>query len=150
MQVDDGHGNVAQAATTLQVNDALPVLSLPANQTFEATSASGAVVNFTGATASDYDDSPVTITYSPAEATQFPFGTTTVTATAENADGTTATGTFTVTVRDTTPPTTSASLSGTAGSNGWYTSPVTVSLSASDTGSGVATTFYRIGSTYYS
>src|SRR5207247_76107 len=45
---------------------------------------------------------------------------------------------------DTTPPTTSASLAGTAGENGWYVSNVTVTLTASDGTSGVATLLYRV------
>src|SRR5205807_1188086 len=45
---------------------------------------------------------------------------------------------------DTTPPTTSASLSGTAGENGWYVSDVTVILNASDATSGVANVTYRV------
>src|SRR5436309_3202249 len=45
---------------------------------------------------------------------------------------------------DTTPPTTSASLAGTAGENGWYVSNVTVTLTASDGTSGVATLVYRV------
>ena len=62
----------------------------------------------------------------------------------DNDGNVSATSTYSWTI-DTTPPTTSAALSGTAGTNGWYTSPVTVSLSATDSGSGVATTYYRIG-----
>ncbi|HTY90438.1 MAG TPA: hypothetical protein VMC84_04610 [Methanocella sp.] len=46
---------------------------------------------------------------------------------------------------DTTPPVTNASVSGTVGNNGWYTTTPTVSLSATDAGgSGVAHTYYRI------
>jgi len=47
---------------------------------------------------------------------------------------------------DSTPPTTTAALSGTAGNNGWYTGPVTVTLSAQDDmgGTGVAHTYYTV------
>jgi hypothetical protein len=45
---------------------------------------------------------------------------------------------------DTVPPVTSASVSGPAGKNGWYTRAAQVTLSASDAGSGVAATYYRI------
>ena len=47
--------------------------------------------------------------------------------------------------QDVAAPTTSADLSGTAGDNGWYSSDVQVTLSASDAGSSVASTWYRIG-----
>jgi len=45
---------------------------------------------------------------------------------------------------DTTPPTTTALLAGTQGNNGWYISDVTVTLSATDSGSGIKTTKYKI------
>lgn len=48
---------------------------------------------------------------------------------------------------DTTPPATAADMSGTAGANGWYTSAVTVSLSATDSGSGVASTEFTLDGT---
>jgi C1A family cysteine protease len=49
----------------------------------------------------------------------------------------------TVTV-DNTPPSTSYTLSGVAGENGWYSSDVDVTLSASDATSGVTSTKYRV------
>jgi hypothetical protein len=45
---------------------------------------------------------------------------------------------------DATAPTTTSVLSGTAGSNGWYTSPVQDTLSATDPDSPVAGTFYAV------
>ncbi|MEK7399689.1 MAG: choice-of-anchor Q domain-containing protein, partial [Candidatus Poribacteria bacterium] len=49
------------------------------------------------------------------------------------------------TLTDTTPPVTSIILSGTQGENGWYTSDVTVTLTATDNLSGVKQTTYKIG-----
>src|SRR2546426_3736647 len=45
---------------------------------------------------------------------------------------------------DTTPPATTATLGGTTGANGWYTSNVTVSLSASDAESGIAHLYVQV------
>src|SRR5438094_4200391 len=45
---------------------------------------------------------------------------------------------------DTTPPSTTASVSGTVGANGWYTSTVAISLSATDPLSGVSNVYRRV------
>lgn len=45
---------------------------------------------------------------------------------------------------DSTEPVTTASLAGTLGNDGWYITPVTVTLSAQDATSGVAETLYRL------
>src|SRR5207244_4275808 len=94
----DAHANYAFGHFNIFVG--VPVLNLPANITAEATSAAGAVVTFT-ATASGADG-PVSCT--PASGSTFALGTTTVNCSATNPAGT-ATGSFTVTVQDTTAPT---------------------------------------------
>ncbi|HYO62310.1 MAG TPA: pectinesterase family protein [Pyrinomonadaceae bacterium] len=80
-----------------------PVLALPSDLTVEATSAAGAVVNFT-AGASDNEDGALNVNLSRASGSTFPVGATTVTASVTDSAGSTATGTFNVTVRDTTAP----------------------------------------------
>lgn len=76
-----------------------PVLTLPANITAQATSAAGAAVSFT-ATATDN----ATVVCTPASGSTFALGTTTVNCTATASTGSTS-GSFLVTVVDTTPPT---------------------------------------------
>ncbi len=45
---------------------------------------------------------------------------------------------------DSTPPVTTASVAGPLGNGGWYTGPATVTLNATDSGSGVAATYYSV------
>ena len=80
-----------------------PVLSLPADTTVAATGPNGAVVSFTATAKDDTDPSP-TVSCTPTSGSTFAIGATTVTCTATDASGNTATGSFTVTVVDTTPP----------------------------------------------
>ena len=75
-----------------------PVLTLPADLTADATSASGAPVSFT-ATATDDVDGAVAATCDPVSGSTFAVGTTTVTCSAKDAAGNAAQGTFTVTVK---------------------------------------------------
>lgn len=80
-----------------------PALLLPAGITAEASSAAGAVVAFV-ATANDAEDGGLSVACSPVSGALFPLGVTTVTCGAIDANGANASGTFTVTVVDSTAP----------------------------------------------
>jgi choice-of-anchor A domain-containing protein/uncharacterized repeat protein (TIGR01451 family)/uncharacterized repeat protein (TIGR02543 family) len=80
-----------------------PVLVLPANMVLEGTSPAGATAHFT-ATATDAVVGSLPVTCSAASGGTFPLGTTTVTCSANDGHGNVATGLFTITVVDTTPP----------------------------------------------
>jgi hypothetical protein len=101
----DSHNNTANGSFTVTVtlDTTPPVLTLPANMTVEAVNASGAPVNFT-ASASDAVDGPVAVACSPTSGSTFSFGTTTVNCSATDSHNNTASGSFTITVVDTTPP----------------------------------------------
>lgn len=92
LTVNAAAGASASAATVTR-----PVLSLPMAVTAEATSASGAVVDYSASATGG------TISCSPTSGSTFALGATTVNCSASNAAGTTS-GSFTVTVRDTTAP----------------------------------------------
>ena len=115
-----------------------PVLTLPTNLTAEATSSAGAAVTYT-ASASDDVDGSVAVTCTPASGATFPLGTTIVDCSASDAAGNVARGSFTVTVRDTIPPsvTCSATPSVLWPPNGRMV-PISVDVSVGDSGSGAA------------
>ena len=79
------------------VDTTAPVLHLPADLTVRATSAAGALVDFS-ATAEDAVDGAVAVTCDPASGSVFPIGSTTVDCRASDAAGNTVSGSFTVTV----------------------------------------------------
>ncbi len=99
----DAAGNTSSGSFTVTVRDTIaPALTVPSNQVREATGPAGATATFA---ASATDAVGVTsLTYSPASGSTFPIGTTTVNVTAADAAGNTSSGSFTVTVRDTTAP----------------------------------------------
>jgi hypothetical protein len=105
-----GTYNVTPSSIAVHVNAAPPppidttppTLSLPASFTVEATSASGAVATYT-ASASD-NGQAVTVSCNPPSGSTFGFGATAVTCSATDASNNTATGTFQITVQDTTGP----------------------------------------------
>ena len=101
----DAAGNSVTAGFTVAVVDTTaPDLSIPSSITAEATGPSGAAVTYS-ASASDLVDGSVAIGCSPASGATFPLGSTTVHCSASDAAGNTATGSFPVSVVDTTPPT---------------------------------------------
>ena len=81
-----------------------PQLSLPQNIVANSTSNSGRVASFT-ATATDAVSGSAAVTCGPQSGTQFPIGATTVSCSAGDWVLNVATGTFTVTIVDATPPT---------------------------------------------
>jgi hypothetical protein len=94
----DEAGNTGSASFNVNVVDKTPPkLTLPSDMTVQATSASGAVVKFT-ASASDIVDGSVPITCTPTSGSTFPVGTTTVTCSAKDKAGNSASGSFKVTV----------------------------------------------------
>lgn len=80
-----------------------PTLSLPDNITAEATGASGAAVSYS-ASATDIVDGDISPNCSPASGSTFPLGTTTVNCSAADTRSNSTSGSFTVTVQDTTAP----------------------------------------------
>lgn len=101
----DAAGNGGSRAFKVKIQDtSAPVLALPDNMTVEATGPTGAPVTYQ-ASANDVVDGQVTPTCAPASGTTFALGTTTVSCSATDGHGNTSSGSFTVTVVDTTPPT---------------------------------------------
>ena len=105
--VNDGTVDSDPDTVVVTVQDTTPpVLTCPADVTVEQATADGTVVPLT-ATATDICDADPTITSD--ELAIYPLGTTTVTFTATDDSGNSATCTTTVTVIDTTPPVITAS-----------------------------------------
>jgi hypothetical protein len=117
--------------TVTLVDTTPPVVTAPANATLEATGATGASFVFT-ASATDNADGPLTPICAPASGTTFPIGLTTVVCTATDAHNNTGTASFTVTVRDITPPALTVPASATIEATSAAGSVFTFSVSAVD------------------
>ena len=101
----DAAGNTGDSSFTVTVEDSTaPALDLPRGLTKEATSASGATATF-AASAGDVVDGAVDVTCEPPSGSTFGLGATEVICSATDAAGNKGTGSFTVTVKDTTAPT---------------------------------------------
>ena len=122
---------VTAQATVMTVDSTPPVLSLPSNITVEATSASGAAVTYS-VTATDAVDANPTVACSPASGSTFAIGTTTVNCTATDAANNQSSGSFTITVRDSTAPALSLPSSMTVEATSASGATVTYSVTATD------------------
>lgn len=102
----DSAGNTGYASFTVTVVDTTaPIIDSHGDVTEEATSAAGAIVNYTSPATSDAYDGAGTATCSPASGTQFAIATTPVTCDATDSNGNAADSTtFNVIVADTTAP----------------------------------------------
>jgi hypothetical protein len=131
LSAKDAAGNTAHQNILVNVVDTTaPVLTVPASQTLEASSAAGAVATFA---ASATDAVGVTsLTYSAAPGSTFPIGVTSVTVTAKDAAGNVKSGSFMITVRDTTPPVISAPATVTAEATSAAGAAVTFAATAND------------------
>jgi uncharacterized repeat protein (TIGR01451 family) len=113
-----------------------PVISgVPADQVREATGPDGAVATWIGPTAIDDVDGVVPVTCAPLSGSTFPLGETNVTCFANDAAGNTASASFNVLVRDTTPPVIHGlpealvyEATGPAGASVTWTSPTAVDI----------------------
>lgn len=100
----DAAGNAATGGFDIVVEDTIaPALTLPANVVAEATGPAGAMVTF-DASATDAVHGWMPGMCTPMSGNTFPIGTTTVTCSATDGYGNSATESFTVTVQDTTAP----------------------------------------------
>ncbi|MDN4594492.1 HYR domain-containing protein [Polycladomyces subterraneus] len=96
----DAAGNTSTCSFTVTVQDTeAPVITCPADVTVpNDPGENGAIVTYPNPTVTDNCPGPIDVSCSPASGSFFPIGTSTVTCTATDAAGNTATCSFTVTV----------------------------------------------------
>ncbi len=132
--VSNGDGQSVSVFGNFSSDTEPPVITVPGPMDVEATGADGAVATWTPPTATDDTDGSVPVTCSASSASVFPLGVTTVTCHATDAAGNATEASFTVTVRDTTPPVVSCG----SADGFWHGSDVAIACSARDSGTGLA------------
>jgi hypothetical protein len=101
----DKSGKTANGGFSVTVRDSKsPTVTVPDDVTVEAAGPNGAIVEFPQPIASDQVDGPVEAGCEPLSGGTFPLGTTKVTCSAIDSHRNTGTASFSVIVRDTTPP----------------------------------------------
>jgi photosystem II stability/assembly factor-like uncharacterized protein len=129
------HGGDASASETVKIDQAAPIVTVPAHVVVSTTHGGGMSVTYPAATASDVTSGvDGEVSCAPASGATFLIGETSVVCTATDYAGHTATAGFTVTVilLDSTPPVITPSVTGTVGTGGWYRSDVAIAWSVTD------------------
>lgn len=139
----DVAGNTATTAVIVNIEKTPPTITSSATTAGSAYTAGAwtnkdVVISFACTSLSGPANLTTPVTVSADGANQSASGTCTDRA------GNTASTTFSGIFIDKTPPTTTAALAGKAGGGGWFTGPVTVTLTATDALSGVASTTFSI------
>ena len=128
----DAHNNTGSGSFSVTVQDTTPpVVTVPGNMTVPATGPGGAVVTYTASAVDAIDPTP-TLVCTPPSGSTFPLGTTTVTCTATDDSGNSASASFTITVKDSTPPTLTVPGDMTSEATGPGGAVVTYTATASD------------------
>lgn len=142
LRVLDPFSNVVVCSGSVSIVDTTaPTLSLPNDVTLDGSGPAGATYVFDPApSATDIVSGTVPVLCSRTSGSAFFYGTTLVTCTATDAAGNEASGQFTVTVNDPTPPAVSYAIAGTLGNNGWYTSDAVVTWTVDEPDSGLSST----------
>ena len=100
----DTRGNTATGHFSVTVQDTTPpVVTVPSDMALEASGATGAVATF-ASSATDMVSGTVVTVCTPVSGSTFPLGTTSVSCSATDAAGNSGSKSFSVTVKDTTPP----------------------------------------------
>lgn len=128
----DSSGNLSSAGFTVHVLDTTPpAVDVPSGRTAEATGPDGAAVSFS-VTATDLVDGATDVSCDHQSGDVFPLGTTVVTCSSADTRGNTGTGSFEVSVSDTTAPALSLPGDINAGATSAAGAPVTYAASATD------------------
>ena len=137
VKATDAARNTGTNSFTVLVHDRqIPLITVPADITLEASCSSGALVTFTTSAIDCVSGKPCETTCVPPSGAMFPLGTTVVKTTSSSASGGRNTNNFKVTVRDSTPPTMTVPNGIRVAANGNTGSIVTFTTSANDMVSG--------------
>jgi alpha-tubulin suppressor-like RCC1 family protein len=124
-------GGPTNGSTSVSIDRLPPVVTVPSSFVAPATGTL-TPVTYSGESATDSTSGVALFGCVPASGSDFPLGPTTVSCTAVDGAGHSTVRSFSITVKDATPPAIAVSIAGTQGLDGWFRSDVTVSFTIAD------------------